>query len=85
MGPRAYSATELKPRKTPTDILKALETFSTNPFKLKLVWEPCGYSGCQYMKPQGLHVLTSTLSLHDEEKNIFETVYTRTHRPAFNM
>ena len=34
--------TELKRTKTPTDILKALETFLTNPFKLKLVWAPYG-------------------------------------------
>ena len=33
-----YCDTELKPRKTPTDILKALETFLTNPFKVKLLW-----------------------------------------------
>ena len=31
-----YSATELKPRKTPTDILWALLTFFTKPSKLKL-------------------------------------------------
>ena len=38
-----YSATKLKPTKTPTDILKALLTFLTNSFKLKLVWALYGY------------------------------------------
>ena len=40
---QCLSATKLKSTKTLTDILKALQNFSTNPFKLKLVWAPYGY------------------------------------------